>query len=616
MKKLTFFIYLNIVLAMLFSLLCISFHADISLAAFPLALLFTLLLSYILIVRLLRTEGNIKLAGIRRALQYEPFVFISAFVMQRAGQSAIPFWLDLAGALVWVALVVVSFVLQFLLGERSFPALGRWTEIPVEKPSFSNFANAVRRVGIELLEWVDALVWGMFMIMLLNIFLFQLYEIPSESMVPAFLIKDRVFVFKTFAGPKFPLSSVALPYIQHYKRGDIVVFRNPHYSSERKDELKSFLSQFVFMLTLTLVRTNTDENGELKADPLVKRVVGLPGEQLMLMDGKLYVRTAETGEFREEAADSSWAAWNLNEQPASIKAKIEWLPVSSEEYQDTLAVEADRRALDLVAARAECELLAVRFAALARGGAADAETVRSLIPAEQLQFIKTYSFTYNIFDGYTGISDGHLVREGGISDVALKLLSADGGSQWFTDFMTGWYGGLGELGSYTESGAVTGSHLVGGDLYQDSLFRLNVMVKLAAGRLILRHAELFLGGSADGATLNDEELFRLYGEARKLTSYIFDMDQRNMPVFPANDADGNPSYIPSFCYFMMGDNRYNSLDMRHSYSKRFMPLFAQDEYSMGYYTNIEAQYVERSRILGRAGLRFWPPSRFALLGRG
>ena len=62
MKKLTFFIYLNIVLAMLFSLLCISFHADISLAAFPLALLFTLLLSYILIVRLLRTEGNIKLA--------------------------------------------------------------------------------------------------------------------------------------------------------------------------------------------------------------------------------------------------------------------------------------------------------------------------------------------------------------------------------------------------------------------------------------------------------------------------------------------------------------------------------------------------------------------------
>ncbi len=616
MKKISFFVYANIALTALFTLLSLSFHADISLVAFPVSLLFTLLLAYMTVVRLLRKEGVVQLPAIRHALQYEPFVYISAFVLRRAGNAAPPFVLDLAGALVWVSLTLVSCVLLFLLREKAVPALGRWSEIPVEKPACTTIRSTVRRVGIELLEWADALVQAVFMIILLNIFLFQLYEIPSESMVPAFLIKDRVFVFKTLAGPKFPLSAVELPCFQNYKRGDIVVFRNPHYRTDRKAEVKTVLSQFVYMLTFTLVKTNTDENGELKADPLVKRVVGQPGEQLMLMDGKLYVRTAESGEFREEPADASWAAWNLNELSAAERAKVEWLPVSEDEYRSTLAVEAERRSLDLAAAKDECMRLAALFSVLARGGRVDADKVQALFPADKLAFYKSYSETYNLFDGYTGIIDGRLVRgEEGIVDLTVKLLSMDGGSQWFTDFMTSWYQNLDNLSSYTEDGAVSGSHLVGGNLYADSLFRLNVMVKLAAGRIILRQAELFLSGAADsGSLMNDEKLVRLYEQAQALTDYIFDMDQRNMPVFPADDEAGNPRYLPAGCYFMMGDNRYNSLDMRHSYTRHQVPLYAQDAYSMSYYTNIEPQAVDRGLILGKAGLRFWPPKRFALPG--
>ena len=44
----------------------------------------------------------------------------------------------------------------------------------------------------------------------------QLYEIPSESMVPTFLVKDKVFVSKIDCGPKFPLTDVGLPDFRKY----------------------------------------------------------------------------------------------------------------------------------------------------------------------------------------------------------------------------------------------------------------------------------------------------------------------------------------------------------------------------------------------------------------
>ena len=82
-----------------------------------------------------------------------------------------------------------------------------------------------------------------------------------------------------------------------YKKGDVVVLRNPHYRIDRKSEVKTVVSQIISMLTLTTVNLNTDENGQLKADPLVKRIVGQPGEQLVMQDGVLYYRTKDNDTF-------------------------------------------------------------------------------------------------------------------------------------------------------------------------------------------------------------------------------------------------------------------------------------------------------------------------------
>lgn len=623
-KKLFRCIYVNLILGCAFTLTCLSFRPDVSLSAFPLSLLFTGLISWFVIFKFIRADSIKRLGAVRRLFQYEPFVYISAFVLQRAGKSAMPFALDLAASLIWVAVTVTSFVILYMLGEKRVYSLSAaWADEHKAAPPKKR--RGMARVVMEMLEWADAVIQAVFTIILLNIFFFQLYEIPSESMVPEFLVKDRVIVFKTPAGPKFPLSDVGLPRIQRYDRGDIVVFRNPHYGTERSNEVRTFLSQFVYMVTLTLVNINTDENGELKADPLVKRVTGIPGEQLMMMDGTLYARTASSGgEFLPVRQDADWAMWNMTEcgslySTADGTLRVERLPISeitraqiksrrngySAPYTltqaleieaglaaETLEVEEGRRNLDLVSARLECERLAGEFRRYAGGRKTAAGGV--MFGKNDLL---SHRFLTSLFEN------------------TRVLLNAQGGADWFASFMNGWHQGLEHLERYTEDGGVTGSHLMGGNLYDDALFRLNVMCKLTAGRVMVRYAKLISDGVPMAQWTDDAELMSGLQEAQKLVNYILHMNQRSMPVFPPDNADGSACYIPEDSYFMMGDNRYNSLDMRHSYDYRVESLWASDPLSMAYYSNMEPRLVHRSRILGKASYRFWPVSRAGVPGK-
>lgn len=558
-----------------FTLSMVSFHADISLIAFPLALAFTFFL-FSSFRSFFKNNNTASISLVRELLQYAPYVLLISFVFRRSGETSTAWITDFVSVILWcISSLLVLYLLHWIHPKRAGALDASWGKALLPKKR-----TGPAWIVFEVLSWIDALVQAVFMVLLLNIFIVQLYEIPSESMVPEFLIKDRVVVFKTTSGPKFPLSNIGIPYVKKYHRGDIVVFRNPHYSDDRKSEVKSFLSQIVYMISLTSVNLNVDEDGNPKADPLVKRVCGLPGEQLMMQDGILYSRTADSDEFKPVTDDEKWAAWNLNTVDDTLKERIQQIPLSSDEYQTMVEFEEERNNLDVKSLALECRSLANRFSQL-YGGFVNMDRSSEKFQADEKALFEYYLFSDNV-------------------NFTVKLLRSPNGASWFSHFMTDWI---------SKSG-----YDAGDDLYSKANYRLNLMIKRTVGNLIVRNTELLATNVEPSSWQNDGKRKLLMQEAEKENIYCLLLDRRNMSVFPANDPQGHPQYIPENCYFMMGDNRFNSLDMRHSYNEWIKPLTPYDDYSITYYTNLDPQYVNRQKMLGSTCFRFWPKDRIGIPG--
>ncbi len=66
-----------------------------------------------------------------------------------------------------------------------------------------------------IIEWLDALIFAVIAVTLINIFLFQNYRIPTGSMEKSLLIGDHLFVSKMAYGPRLPNTPIAFPFTQH-----------------------------------------------------------------------------------------------------------------------------------------------------------------------------------------------------------------------------------------------------------------------------------------------------------------------------------------------------------------------------------------------------------------
>jgi signal peptidase I len=67
----------------------------------------------------------------------------------------------------------------------------------------------------SLIEWLDALIFAVIAVSLINIFLFQNYRIPTPSMEKSLLVGDHLFVSKLAYGPRMPNTPIAFPFTQH-----------------------------------------------------------------------------------------------------------------------------------------------------------------------------------------------------------------------------------------------------------------------------------------------------------------------------------------------------------------------------------------------------------------
>ncbi len=114
----------------------------------------------------------------------------------------------------------------------------------VEKKKKSNFR-----------EYAEALLTAVLIAFFLRAFVVEAFKIPSKSMVPTLMVGDHIFVNKFLYGIRLPFTKYWVAHFKKIERGEVLVFMFP------SDNSLDF----------------------------IKRVVGLPGDQIKIAGDDLFV---------------------------------------------------------------------------------------------------------------------------------------------------------------------------------------------------------------------------------------------------------------------------------------------------------------------------------------
>jgi len=499
---------------------------------------------------------------VKKMLEYLPLVSVAFFII--SGIFATHFYaLDAFLALLWLVMTISTIIMLFLIRKKAIKKL------------YPELFKKDKKSGLVfvILDWIDAICQAACIVLLLQFFIFQLYLIPSESMVPTFMIGDRVIGVKCTAGPTFPLSAFRFPQLRKYKRGDVVIVRNPNYENDSNNDLKFFTSQLIQLLTLTMVNINVDDSGKIKTDPLVKRIVACPNEKLMLLDGVLYIKKAGMKDWQVQD-EKSYAVWNLESLPKSELKYVKDTKVGNQILNMLESIEATRKNLNFYQAIKEAKEIVAKMEKL-KGKPDTTFKMEEIIKKDEL------------------LLDLIALKD---IEIASKILTTNGALMWFSAVMTDW-------ANHWESPNMVAS------LYEKRFAQFNALIKLAVGRLLLRDVEILKQNLTSSEVMNDESRLNILNEIRGYYYYLALSGQRNMDEFPKGEED----YIPEGCFFMMGDNRFNSTDMRHGYKIYQTEVDKSDPFSIRYLTNIDPKYIREDRMLGTANLIFWPTERMGFV---
>jgi signal peptidase I len=190
-------------------------------------------------------------------------------------------------------------------------------------------------------EWLDALIFAVIAVTLINIFLFQNYRIPTPSMEKSLLVGDHLFVSKLAYGPRMPNTPLAFPFTQNtltltkrqswsnlinwsYKRlagtgkvknNDPIVFNFPAGDTAILEMTSPDYYELLRRTTMDLKASDGYSSSVIKSDSYymcmarneirskytivyrpvdrrdnyVKRCIGIPGDSLKIISGVLYI---------------------------------------------------------------------------------------------------------------------------------------------------------------------------------------------------------------------------------------------------------------------------------------------------------------------------------------
>jgi signal peptidase I len=113
------------------------------------------------------------------------------------------------------------------------------------------------------------------------------------------VIGERVFVNKIVYGPELMPGIMKVPSPIKPERNEVIIFENPSYISRGVGF--DVLQRILFMLTLSLVDIDKDENGMPKPHFLIKRAVGVGGDRFISKNGDLYIMFEGENRYVSEA---------------------------------------------------------------------------------------------------------------------------------------------------------------------------------------------------------------------------------------------------------------------------------------------------------------------------
>jgi signal peptidase I len=122
---------------------------------------------------------------------------------------------------------------------------GRMSETPLDVVKKKSFYK----------EWVEPFLIAAVVALFIRQFVVEAFKIPSGSMIPTLTIGDHLLVNKFVYGPRIPFMDTRIFTWKEPKRGEVIVFKYPE---------------------------NEDKN-------FIKRIVGLPGDKIQIINGKLFI---------------------------------------------------------------------------------------------------------------------------------------------------------------------------------------------------------------------------------------------------------------------------------------------------------------------------------------
>ncbi len=170
-------------------------------------------------------------------------------------------------------------------------------------------------------EWIDAAAFAIVAATLIRTFVFEAYTIPTPSEEKTLLVNDFLFVSKMAYGPRIPNTPIAMPFVHHtipflntksyvewiyipytrwfaspVKRNDAVVFNFPVNDTLINDELHG--SQKTYYQEVREIGRERvwQDYGDMittrpvdKRENFIKRCVGIAGDNIQIINGKLNV---------------------------------------------------------------------------------------------------------------------------------------------------------------------------------------------------------------------------------------------------------------------------------------------------------------------------------------